>query len=358
MADDYDVFDLGGGVRGGDSDLLEGRGKISSQSVGIDLGESAAVAVAILASYSLARFQSRSFPKMGISGIDIHKPERPVRAEMGGLAVLVSLALASVFYLGIDFTLDDPPVVFAAAASTVVLTGLVGLADDMIELSQKYKPLLIVAASAPLMYVLGGRISITIPMLGNVHLGLLYPLVAVPLAVTTSANFSNLLAGFNGLEAGSAVISLGTMTLISELVGNSTVAAFGMILTAAYLGFLILNWYPAKIFPGDSGTLMAGAGLAVMGLAAGLEFEAIILSIPAAMDFALKMIHRRPFKQRHLFGNTRVLPDGTLDPAPYPAVVHAFMKVSPLTERGLVLSVLAMEALFALIAITVTLIFL
>ena len=315
------------------------------------------MAVAILASYSVARFESRSFLSRGISGVDIHKADRPVRAEMGGLAVLISLAVASFVYLGFDFAIDDPPVVFAAVTSTVALTGVVGVADDVVEFSQKYKPLLIVAASTPLMYLLAGRTAITIPVLGSVHLGLLYPLIAVPLAITTSANFSNLLAGFNGLEAGSAVISLGTMTFLCEVTGNPMVAAFGMIMTAAYLGFLVLNWYPAKIFPGDSGTLMAGAALAVMGLAAGLEFEAIILSVPAAMDFALKMIHRRPFKQRHLLGNTTIRPDGTLEPAPYPAVVHAFMKVSPIKERGLVLSVLAMQAVFALIAISVAVVF-
>jgi UDP-N-acetylglucosamine--dolichyl-phosphate N-acetylglucosaminephosphotransferase len=237
------------------------------------------------------------------------------------------------------------------------LTGLVGVADDFFELSQRYKPLMIVVASTPLMYVLQDRVSITIPILGNAHLGLLYPLVAVPLAITTCANFSNLLAGFNGLEAGSAVISLGTMTLISEIAGDSTVAAFGMIVTAAFFGFLLLNWYPAKIFPGDTGTLIAGAALAAMGLAAGLEFEAIILSIPAAMDFSLKMVARRPFRQRQMFGNTRVLQDGTLQPAAYPAVAHAFMKVSPTKEKGLVISLLAMQALFACIAIVVALIF-
>lgn len=272
---------------------------------------------------------------------------------MGGLAVLVALALGSTLYLGLGLNVQDPAVLFAAAASTIGLTGLVGVADDVIELSQKYKPFLIVGASIPLMYYLLPRAYVTIPLLGPVHLGLLYPLVAVPLAITTSANFSNLLAGFNGLEAGCAVISLGTMSLLSFMAGIPTVAALGAIITFAFAGFLALNWYPAKIFPGDSGTLMSGAALAAMGLAAGLEFEAVVLSIPAAMDFALKMIHRNPFKQRHLLGNTKVRDDGTLDPAPYPAVVHAFMKVSPITERSLVLSVLAMQGLFAALAIAI-----
>jgi len=312
----------------------------------------------LVTAYSMARYESKAFPSRGISGVDIHKADRPVRAEMGGLAVLVAMAVASGVFLGLDFSNDGSPVLFAAVASTVAFTGLVGVADDVLEISQKVKPFLIVVAAVPLMVYLSQRAFIFIPLLGDVHLGLLYPLVAVPLAITTSANFSNLLAGFNGLEAGCAAISIGTMSFLSDLYGHPTVAVLGAILTSAYLGFLMLNWYPAKIFPGDSGTLMSGAALAAMGLAAGLEFEAIVLSIPAAMDFALKMMHRNPFKQRHELGNTTVRPDGTLDPAPYPALVHAFMKVSPIRERELVMSVLATELLFAITATAIAVIFL
>jgi UDP-N-acetylglucosamine--dolichyl-phosphate N-acetylglucosaminephosphotransferase len=295
---------------------------------------------------------------MGISGVDIHKPDKPVRAEMGGLAVLCGLVVGSAAFFVASFAANHASSIFAAGFSTVALTGLVGVADDYVEISQKLKPFLIVAASAPVMYMLWGRGGIFIPVVGTIELGLLYPLIATPLAVTTSANFANLLAGFNGLEAGCATISLGTMSLLAEVTGHPSTAALGVILTFAFLAFLVLNWYPARIFPGDTGTLMAGAGLAVMGLLAGLEFEAVILSIPAAMDFSLKMMHRHPFKQRHLYGDTTVRPDGTLESPGYPAIVHAFMRASPISERKLVTSVLSLQALYAAVAIGVTLVFL
>ena len=336
---------------------MESGRAISTNAVGTGITASAAAAVALAAAYSIAKYQSRIFPSKGISGKDIHKPDAPTRAEMGGLAVLVAFCLGSVIFLGLDLVVDGSTALFAAASSSIVLTGLVGVADDMTDISQRSKPFLIVAASVPLMWYLWGRAYIYVPLLGSVHLGLLYPLVAVPLAITTSANFSNLLAGFNGLEAGCASISLGTMSLISDLRGDTTVAVLGLILAFAYLGFLGLNWYPAKIFPGDTGTLMAGAALAAMGLAAGLEFEAVVLCIPAAMDFSLKMINRNPFKQRHILGNTRVRPDGTLEPPPYRALVHAFMKVSPIKERDLVLSVLAMQGVFATLAVGIAVAF-
>jgi len=349
---------MGGVLRGWHPTLLESGGTISTEAVGIEIAAPAAAAVAMATAYSVARFESRTFPSHGISGIDMHKVDRPVRAEMGGLAVLVAMAIASSLYLGLEYSEDGSSALFAAVAATVALTGLVGVADDVLEISQKLKPFLIVVAAIPLMLYLDQRAFIFVPLLGSVHLGLLYPLVAVPLAITTSANFSNLLAGFNGLEAGCAAIALGTMSFLSDLYGHPTVAVLGMIMTFAYVGFLVLNWYPAKIFPGDSGTLMAGAALAAMGLASGLEFEAIVLSVPAAMDFGLKMMYRRPFKQRHLLGNTSVRPDGTLDPAPYPALVHAFMKVSPIREKQLVISVLATEALFAVAAVVIAVLFL
>jgi UDP-N-acetylglucosamine--dolichyl-phosphate N-acetylglucosaminephosphotransferase len=335
------------------SALLEVDWPINPQA-SIAITVSGAAVLALVTSYSVARYESRVFPSKGISGIDIHKLDRPTRAEMGGLAVLVALAAGSTLYFALHFTMDGDTVLFAAVASTVAFTGLVGVADDMKELSQRTKPFLIVAASAPLIAALWTRTGMFVPTIGTVDFGILFPLVAVPLAITTSANFSNLLAGFNGLESGCAAISIGTMSYLSYLTGHPTIAAFGMILTSAFLGFLVLNWYPAKIFPGDTGTLIAGAALAAIGLAAGLEFEAIVLSIPAAMDFALKVTHRRPFKQRHLIGNTKVRTDGTLDPAPYPALVHAFMRVSPIKERDLVLSVLAMQALFAIAAVAIS----
>ena len=315
-----------------------------------------AAAATAFSSYLVARYQSAKFASLGISGLDVHKPNRPVTAEMGGLAVLFGLAVGSLVYLFAAFPQDGTFLAFVAGASTVGLVGVVGVADDLFDIKQRYKPFMIVAATIPLMYFLLGRDSIYIPVIGNIDVGLLYPLIAVPLAVTTSANFTNMLAGFNGLEAGMAVISLGTLSFLSAATGHATIAMLSVILTVAYFGFLLLNWYPARIFPGDTGTLTAGAAVAVIGLLSRLEFVAVILSIPAAMDFTLKALRRRPFGGRKIHGDAVVEQDGTLKPAEYPTLVHAFMKVSPIKERGLVLSILAMQALFALVAITATLV--
>ncbi|MEM3638067.1 MAG: hypothetical protein QXX17_00410 [Conexivisphaerales archaeon] len=289
--------------------------------------------------------------KYGITGLDIHKIDKPVRAEMGGLSILI----ASLIGLALAYPLLDPiSLTFFAAFATVILVGLIGVIDDLMGLRQRYKPFLVAVASIPLVYVLWGRNAINFPIIGSIPFGLLYPLLIVPLAVTTSANFSNMLAGFNGLEAGTASIAIAALTVLAWLRGQYDASLIGMIFLGGYLAFLRYNWYPAKAFPGDTGTLMSGAVIASIGLVGGLEFAAILVSMPAAFDFTLKMLHRRPFSQRSVFGNTTVDTNGKLIPPPYPALAHAFMNISPLSEKSLVSAILVMEAVYAVLAIITT----
>ena len=307
--------------------------------------------LAVALSYTSARYLSKKFVKMGMTGNDIHKPGRPVTAEMGGLSVLLAFLICS---LVIMVAIDDPITPLVAGVASIAGAGAVGIVDDVTNMRQRYKPFLIAAAAIPLVAVLWGPTSIQMPLIGALPVGYVFPLAIVPLALAISANFTNMLAGFNGLEAGSAVIAIAALTLLSAVKGVYPATIIGVILMCGFLGFLKLNWYPAKIFPGDTGTLMAGAGIATIAILAGLEFAAIVVSIPAGIDFTLKMVARRPFGGRRVFGDTTVGEDGNLSAPAYPALVHAFMRVSPISERGLVISVLSMQALYSALAVLIT----
>jgi len=309
--------------------------------------------ITLILSYILSVYLSRKFKQLGIVGHDVHKPTKPVTAEMGGLSVLISCITGIVVFRVLYAAI---PVVFLAAATTILLVGLVGVIDDLFPLRQRYKPFLVAAASVPLAYSLLGTNSIALPLVGSIPFGILLPVAIVPLAVTTSANLSNMLAGFNGLETGCTVIALVALTFLAALKGSSSGSELGLVFLAGYLGLLVLNWYPSKIFPGDTGTLMAGAVIVTIGLISGLVFAAAVVSIPAGFDFALKISTKRPFAARTLHGNTQVSSNGVLRPPDYPALTHAFMKVTPLKETGLVSSILAMEAVYAILAITLTLV--
>src|SRR5919198_1365871 len=109
----------------------------------------------------------------------------------------------------------------------------------------------------------------TFPVLG-VHE--LHPGVGIALTIVgivAVMNMVNFLDGLDGLAAGVCAISAGSFCLIDLSLGRPDAAVLTAIVFGACLGFLRHNFYPARIFMGDSGALLLGftlASLAIQGL--------------------------------------------------------------------------------------------
>ena len=285
-----------------------------------------------------------------IVGVDVHKPTKPICAEMGGLAVLLGFVGAFIvsLFLSHNAIFDSLP-----AFLTIIFVGAIGAIDDLFTLRQRYKPFLVALASVPLVISVASYGDIHFPHFGYIYLGSFY-LLLVPLAVATASNLTNMLAGFNGLEAGMAVISCFALGILCTISKNLELASLAFILTAAYLAFLRYNWYPAKIFPGDTGTLMSGAAISSICILGHFEVAGIIMMIPPAIDFTLKMISHNPFSHRKVHGDTSVEADGSLVPPHYPALPHAFMRATKFKERDLVLALLFMQSFYSILGIVLT----
>jgi len=287
----------------------------------------------------------------GVVGIDMHKPTKSVCAEMGGLAVLLGFVVAFGFTALLSPDLDFR---VTSAFLTVFLVGLVGILDDLFTLRQRYKPFLVAFATTPLILANISRAEMWLPPFGLINFGSLY-LILIPLAVATASNLTNMLAGFNGLEAGMGIMTCFSLGLLLAIMGRWNCASLAFSLSAAFFAFLFYNWYPARIFPGDTGTLLSGAAIAAISISGGVEVAGIVMMVPSAVDFTLKMLARSPFSGRKKFGDTVVAEDGTLISPGYAALAHAFMNVARLKERDLVLSLLLMQALYSSLGVFLTL---
>ena len=115
--------------------------------------------------------------------------------------------------------------------------------------------------------------------------------VGVPLTVlwiVAIMNMVNFLDGLDGLAAGVCAISGFTFCLIALSLGRPEPAILAAVVLGACVGFLRHNFYPARIFMGDSGALLLGfilGALSVQGLlktaaVATLLFPLIVLAIP------------------------------------------------------------------------------
>ena len=184
-----------------------------------------------------------------------------------------------------------------SAITTILLITFIGFMDDLIieknknetsGLKQWQKPVLALFAAVPLMVVQAGTSTMLIPFLGRVDVGLLYPLLFVPIGIIGASNMVNILAGFNGSEAGMGIIYLGNLGLYAYINQRYSAAAIAGITVFALLAFYYYNKVPAKILGGDSLTYLLGGVLVTVAVLGNIERAALIVSIPFFIEFILK----------------------------------------------------------------------
>jgi len=138
-------------------------------------------------------------------------------------------------------------------------------------------------------YQRGFELSINLPFLGIINLGILYPLLLIPIGVAGATSGFNILAGFNGLETGQGIIIVAFLSFIAYITGTSWLALVGFIMVSTLIIFYFYNKYPAKIFPGDSLTWSIGALIAVMAILGNFEKIAIFIYFPYFIEAGLKL---------------------------------------------------------------------
>jgi len=168
----------------------------------------------------------------------------------------------------------------------------------------------------------------------------------------------NMSAGYNGLESGQiAVVSLSLLG-VGYLQGAPEFALliFGSLAGCA-LGLFAFNRYPARVFIGDIGTLGLGAAIGAGAILGHLEFYGIVAVAPAfyeAIATAYYGLRGANGHRRQACHNPVILPDGKLRPAEGAArytLANLILSKRPMTERGLVRTLLALYAAFGVAAI-------
>lgn len=307
--------------------------------------------VAFLASMSVLPSVMRKLTASGIIGKDINKPGKPEVPEMGGIVIVIgfvagvlfAIAINTFFYNSDLFSSDS----ILAALATVLIMALIGIFDDLFDMRQWVKALLPLAAAIPLMALQVGVTTMHIPFIGTVDFGIFYALLLVPLGVAVTSNLTNMLAGFNGCEAGMGIVMMAALSTIALTNGRIEMAVLSLSLLGALLAFIRFNWYPAKLFIGDIGTLSIGAVLASAVIVGNLESAGAILVIPFVIDFFIKLPNRFP-KTFGEFRNGKLYAPG----GKAMGLGQLIMKLNGgISERNLTITLILTEAFFAMIAI-------
>jgi len=218
--------------------------------------------------------------------------------RLGGIALFVGLLVPALAFLPIEREIRGR-LLGAAVATTV------GAIDDFRGLAwwQKLGGQLTAAAIPTGFGVWVDRF--TFPVVGVQELAVWVGVPLTILWIVALMNMVNFLDGLDGLAAGVCGIAGGTFAVIALSLGKPEAAILSAIVFGACLGFLRHNFYPARIFMGDSGALLLGfvlAAVSVQGLLktaalAALIFPLLVLAVPI-VDTTFVVARRLKYREK------------------------------------------------------------
>lgn len=319
-------------------------------------------AISFIVTYVLTKLWIKLMLKEKLLVKDVNKFKNPLVPDSGGIAPLFGFIAGVLFYIGFSifyFHRQIHLVEIFALLTTILIIGFIGFLDDFTGgwkkgIKQWQKPLLTLPAALPLMAIKAGESTMMLPLVGQINLGYIYPLILIPIGIVGASQGFNMLAGLNGLSSGIAVIILSALGFIAWQLGISWVAIIAGAAVFALLAFLIFNKYPAKVFDGDVLLYPLGALIAGVAILANIEKAVLILFIPFIIELFIKAKHK--FKSECF-----LIPqeDGSLKAGnkigSLTHIVYLFLSKikKKVYEKNIVNTLIIFEIILAIIAISV-----
>lgn len=275
--------------------------------------------LAFIGTIILVPLCSSAFVAKNLSGKDLNKVGRPVLPESMGvisavlylLAMILFIPFAFYEHLGSEAFPHNKLGTYLSAVLALQSTIILGMADDFFDLRWRHKFFIPAFASIPLLvvyYVDYGVTYVVIPTplrpyLGDLlDLGWLYYIYMSALSIFCT-NSINILAGVNGVEVGQSVVIVlcilandmlyitGTQPHVGPhhpaMESHLLSAYFAIPFLGVSLGLLWYNWWPARVFVGDTYCYFAGMVFATIGILGHFSKTLLLFFIPQIFNFVL-----------------------------------------------------------------------
>ena len=209
---------------------------------------------------------------------------------MGGIIIAITIIL-----MGIILALKVNTIIPLVLVSLGF--GLVGCVDDRTKL--KYQNTKGISPTSKMLGLLIISVMYALFLANNDDIGTetLIPildiyikipiLIYMPFAICVmlaTTNAINLTDGIDGLSSSVSMIIISCLTVIGILKGETEIALFGSIVSGACLGFLLFNLHPAKVFMGDTGSLLLGGVIVSMALYLKMPLLLLIIAIIPVLE--------------------------------------------------------------------------
>ncbi len=257
-------------------------------------GAAVALAIVIVFTPAVAGMARR------LGAVDVPDERRVNRIpipRLGGLAMFFGIIVPSLAFL--DLSRSVRGLLVGAAIATAV-----GAIDDFRGLAwwEKLGGQVLAASIPPIFGIWVDHF--TFPFLGVYDLSVWVGAPLTVLWIVAVMNMVNFLDGLDGLAAGVCGIAGLAFAVIALSLGKPTAAAFSAIVLGATLGFLRHNFFPARVFMGDSGAMLLGFSLAAVSVegllktaaTVALFFPLLVLAVPI-LDTGFVVAKRLKYRQ-------------------------------------------------------------
>jgi len=294
--------------------------------------------------------------RAGIVGEDVHKPDKPKVAEMGGISVI--LGVLSTFF---SLTLLKPNIFrfIIPIVVSMLISASIGLIDDLISIKDKLKPIISALPSIPLLTSNVLHPYPKIPFIGSTRLTISYFLF-IPIYVDFIVLGANMIDVMNGVLSLSSVIILLSSGVSCVLMGDTELLSVAIFCIPSLLAFFKYNKYPAKVFSGNIGSFAIGAILASTSLICRVEVPFVIAALPLLINGFSYLISVRSIKGRgQLPRPVKIEENGKIRAIisnHIPITLVGLLTLSnPKTEREVIHQIHALFIISSLLAILTTL---
>ncbi|HSX41357.1 MAG TPA: MraY family glycosyltransferase [Candidatus Saccharimonadales bacterium] len=267
-------------------------------------------------------------------------------ARMGGLAIVAS-------FMAVTLAVVPATRQLSALLGGVVILAVVGIIDDVRGLAPGVKFAWQIVAA---MVALAGGIGITAitnPLGGSIdlqwgrfpvdvwgwhfHIAPIANLISI-LWMVGMVNVINFLDGLDGLACGVSTITALVMFVLALNVDQPIVALLAIITAGSALGFLPYNFFPARIFMGDTGAYFLGLIIAMLAIYSGGKLATALLVVGFTIIDSLWAVIRRLRRGSHPFKADR-------------EHLHHLLLEAGLSQRVAVLLLYLLAVIFGLIAL-------
>ncbi|CEJ53904.1 Putative UDP-N-acetyl-glucosamine-1-P transferase Alg7 [Penicillium brasilianum] len=293
--------------------------------------------IAFAVAYSMIRWLGPVFIKAGLKGKDMAKPRKPEIPETMGAVCAVVYLLSLIIFIPFAFYKDIVAATSGGGNRDVViedqhietgrflhrfphgrlasyLSGLLslqciiilGIGDDLLDIRWRHKVLIPAFAAIPMLvvyFVDFGVTHVVVPVplqryLGDfIDLGWLYYMYMAAVAIFCP-NAINMLAGINGIEVAQSLV-IAVLLLLNDALYLAPVIPYPHPATDSHLfsiyfllpfigvsaALLCHNWYPSKVFVGDTYCYLAGMVFAVVGILGHFSKTLLLLFVPQIFNF-------------------------------------------------------------------------